>query len=130
MLLTLIPMVTVSPCILRGRIPLHAVGSLSENSLSLVFHLLVPPWDGIHLPGRAGEAQRRTSLSLWLEGPKQADVATRPALRTVGRSKAVGVQVRWGLACGRWADTWLRRATQGPFGWEGRKEALVEVAVR
>lgn len=97
-------------------------------SLCLIFRL-----QSILL-GCAGEAQKRMSLRLWLEGPTQVESGVRSTLRTVGRTKAEGAQVccihlGWGLAFGVWADICLRQATQGldcaltcPALWMGRKK--------
>ena len=69
--------------------------------------------------GRASEAQERTSLRLWLEGPKQVESGARRTLGTVVRNKVVSAQVSWaclqlgpGVCCV--VDTWLRQDMQCP----------------
>lgn len=84
------PWVLPVPCIPRGQIRITSVlraafvsFSVSQSILGVVSTYL----------GCAGEAERRTSLRLWLEGPKQVESGASSTLRRVGRTKAVGVQV-------------------------------------
>lgn len=90
------PRILPVPCMPRGQIRITSVlwaacprrtafvsFSVSQSNLGVVSTYL----------GCAGEAERRTSLRLWLEGPKQVESGASSTLRRVGRTKAVGVQV-------------------------------------
>ena len=126
----LFPWLPSAPCVPRAQsqVPRHGqlekVSSISWSVFGMVSLRL----------GCAGEVQRRTSLRLWLEGPKPVESGVRStALRPVGRTKAVGAQVccarlelERGMQC---VGRYLAQATQGAglgpalsFQWEGRRE--------
>lgn len=99
----------------KSQHPYH--GQPEKVSLCLVFHLQSFLGMESILLGCAGETQKRTSLRLWLEGPKQVESGVRCTLRTAGRTKAEGAQVcciHLDLGPGGWCEGrhWLRQATQ------------------